>query len=273
MIIDQNFVEGRPLSKSSLKAFRKSPRHYLAYLDKKFKATPAMILGSVVDTLTLEPDKFDKRFMVFQKATGKGSVAANNEMKMKAAEKKITLITEEQYQTAQNCVEALYSHEESRQLLEAKKGIQKRLSWRNKSTNLPLIGYQDFEAHVWETDFVIDLKTAASADPMEFNRSASKFEYDLDVGAYLDAHHKIWYRFPSFIFLVVETTEPFNVSVIFVDDTTAGEAKDEFYGTLKAFRHCMNNYPDFNVGYEFRLMGTKGYFNLELPKWKKSLFK
>ena len=238
MIIDQNFVEKRPLSKSSLKAFRKSPRHYLAYLDKKFAATPAMILGSVVDTLTLEPDKFDKRFMVFQKATGKGSMAANNEMKMKAAEKKITLI-----------------------------------SWRNKSTNLPLIGYQDFEAHVWETDFVIDLKTATSADPMEFNRSASKFEYDLDVGAYLDAHHKIWYRFPSFIFLVVETSEPFNVSVIFVDDTTAGEAKDEFYGTLKAFRYCMNNYPDFNVGYEFRLMGTKGYFNLELPKWKKSLFK
>jgi len=272
MIINQNFIEERPLSKSSLKAFRKSPRHYLLYLQQKFEPTPSMILGSVVDTLTLEPDEFDNRFVVFQKATGKGSMAANNEMKMKAAKKKITLITEKQYKTAKICVESLYSHNESRQILEAKKNIQKRLSWRNKATNLPLIGYQDFESHVWDTDFLIELKTSVSSDPSDFNRAAANLNYDMDVGAYLDAHHKIWYRFPSFIFLVVETSEPYNTSVIFVEDSTADEAKNEFYGTLKAFRYCMNNYPDFNVGYEFKIMKTREYFRLKFPKWKKKLF-
>ena len=50
------------LSPSSLRAFCKSPRHFIAYKLRKFKPTPAMIFGSLVDCLITQPDQFDKHF-------------------------------------------------------------------------------------------------------------------------------------------------------------------------------------------------------------------
>jgi hypothetical protein len=57
-------VEAREisLSPSSLRAFCRSPRHFIAYKLGKFKPTPAMIFGSLVDCLVTQPDTFDKHF-------------------------------------------------------------------------------------------------------------------------------------------------------------------------------------------------------------------
>lgn len=57
-------VEAREisLSPSSLRAFCRSPRHFIAYKLGKFKPTPAMIFGSLVDCLITQPDKFDQHF-------------------------------------------------------------------------------------------------------------------------------------------------------------------------------------------------------------------
>jgi hypothetical protein len=57
-------VEAREisLSPSSLRAFCRSPRHFIAYKLGKFKPTPAMIFGSLVDCLVTQPDTFNKHF-------------------------------------------------------------------------------------------------------------------------------------------------------------------------------------------------------------------
>lgn len=57
-------VEAREisLSPSSLRAFCRSPRHFIAYKLGKFKPTPAMIFGSLVDCMITQPDKFDQHF-------------------------------------------------------------------------------------------------------------------------------------------------------------------------------------------------------------------
>ena len=272
--VTQEFIESRPLSASSLKAFRKSPKHYLEYLQKPFEASDAMILGSLVDVLTLTPEQFDMRFLEFIKPNlrTKDGKAEMERIRTTASEKRLTLVTPEQVKTAKICVESLMSYDVSRQLIEAKKNVQKRLSWRNKKNNLPLIGYQDFESTAWGEHFVVDLKTARDADPDKFSRDAANFDYEIQAGAYLDAYHKTKYQFPGFIFLVVETTAPFNVSVNFCDSNYTERAKDEFLGTLDAFRYCMDNYPDFQVGYEFRLFGTRDYFNMSIPKYKKKVY-
>lgn len=271
-VVTQEFIESRPLSASSIKAFRKSPKHYLMYLKKPFVPSESMILGSVVDVLALTPEEFDKRFFVFQKATGTGSRAVNQKAKDDAAAKGLMLITPDQVETAKLCVESLYSHDISKQLLEHKKNVQRKLLWRNKENNLPLIGYQDFESNVWGDKFIVDLKTTRSADPDEFSRQAASLDYEIQAGAYLDAYHKKFYQFPYFIFLAVETSEPYNVSVNFCDTKYVERAKSEFYGSLKAFRYCMDNFPEFNIGYDFRLMGTMSYFSMDIPRYKKERF-
>lgn len=271
--INQEFVEKRPLSPSSLKAFRKSPKHYLQYVFEPRYASDAMKLGSLVDILALTPELFDKKYMVGTKPDLRSNKGKEDWAKMlvQANALKKTIVDQSDYDKAKKMVESLMSVDMSRQLLEGKQHVQRKLEWRNKKNNLPLLGYIDFDAKVWGEKFIVDLKTAASAEPDKFARDAAGFDYELQVGGYLDAYHKKYFQFPNFIFLVVESVEPFNVSVNFCDSKYIERAKDEWQGTLTAFRYCMDNHK-FNTGYEFRLMNTNNYFSIEIPKYKKKLF-
>jgi len=47
--------------------------------------------------------------------------------------------------------------------------------------------------------------------------------------------------------------------------------RDEFLGSLKAFRYCMDN-DLFSQGYEFRLMKLMNYFSLTKPGYAKSRY-
>ena len=55
------------LSYSALKAFAKSPNHYLQYVNKEHTETPAMVLGSLTHCLVLEPERFAAKFAVAPK--------------------------------------------------------------------------------------------------------------------------------------------------------------------------------------------------------------
>ena len=268
--ITQEFIESRPLSYSSLKKFRESPRHYASkFLTPKKPDTEAMILGKIVESLVFESkEQFEKQFRVFKKASGTGSKALNDAVKDQAKADKILLITEDDLQTAKYCKESLLDHNESRQLIEGKTMYQQRLEWRNKASNLPLLGYLDFRSNAWDSDILVDLKTTNNADPDEFTRAIVKWDYHIQAAAYLDAYHKKFYQFPMFIFLAVETKEPYNVSVNFMESKILELAKDEFLGSLLAFRKCMDD-KQFHKGYEFRLFDNLDYFAVRMPGYYK----
>lgn len=272
MEINQQFIENRPLSYSSLKAFRKSPKHYINYLEQPFIDTPATLLGKVVDCLALTPELFEKRFLEYVKPDLRSTKGKeeNEKMLSYATANKLTLVSPDDVKTAKICVESLLSTKTSADLLKAKKRAQIKLSWRNKENNLPLLGYADFESFMWDELFVVDLKTASDADPDIWQRDFFKYDYTIQAGAYLDGYHKQFYKFPYFVFLVVETKEPFNVSVNFVDSKMVEFCKQEFYGTLKAFRYCMDNNL-FKQGYEFRTQ-TMDYFSIQKPAYIKNKF-
>lgn len=270
MITDE-FLKTRPLSPSSLKAFRKSPRHYLMYLNKTFVQSDAMKLGSLIDCLALEPESFKKRYLVINSKPNMRSNAGKEEWEMFASEamlNKQSIITQEDLDTAQRSVESLYSYKVSRELLEAKKNVQGEIRWTDKKTGLPILGRIDFESEAWGNKFIVDLKSARDADPDVFNRQAYDFDYHFQAGGYLEGYHKKRFQFPSFIFLAVETSEPFNVSVNFCEQKYTEQGKVEFRGTLMAFRYCMDHNL-FDSGYEFRLMGLGEYFPMRLPSYYK----
>jgi len=55
------------LSYSALKAYAKSPNHYLMYVGREFVETPAMVLGSALHCLVLEPQEWSKRYITAPK--------------------------------------------------------------------------------------------------------------------------------------------------------------------------------------------------------------
>ncbi|MFA5298324.1 MAG: PD-(D/E)XK nuclease-like domain-containing protein, partial [Lutibacter sp.] len=256
-----------------LKAFRKSPKHYIQYLTEKRAPTDAMLIGSIVDCLALTPELFDKKFRVYAKPNMRTNAGKSEFAKLlqSAGELKQMLIDNEQLLTAQKTVAALYSHPEAKMLLEAKKKAQIKLSWTDRINSLPIVGYVDFETYLWGEKFIVDLKTTKDADPDIFVKDYIKFDYLLQTGTYLCGYHKTRFSFPYMIYLAVETDEPFNVSVNFIESKEMEKAEAEFNGTLKAFRYCMDN-ALFGQGYEFRLFGTKEYFALRLPGYWKPTF-
>lgn len=273
--ITDDFLLNRPLSPSSLKAFRKSPKHYMEYLFGEKKEIPAFVMGNIIDCLLTEPEMFDKRVMKYEKPnlrTNAGRAEMEN-IKAIANEKHMTLATQEEIDRGRMAVDGCLSVDLARELVEAGVGGQINLKWTDRETNLPIRGRTDMESKAWGERWIVEIKTtgkAQGADPDNFQRDALRLGYDIQMAAYLDGYHKTRFMFPNFAFIVIETEEPFNCSVNFCDNKFIEQAKQEWAGTLKAFRYCMDN-KLFHQGYEFRLH-TMPYFSMRYPGWNKQLF-
>lgn len=272
--ITLEFLQKRPLSYSSLKAFRKSPRHYIMYLNGVFQPSPAMEMGSLLDCKLLTPENFHKEYLVVKRKPDKRTNAGKAEwadMLLQASLNKQRIAFSEDILIVDRAIEEVMAHERARELLEAKTAVQQTLRWVDRETGLPLTGKIDFQTQAWGMQSIVDLKSSEDADPDEFIRKAYNFDYHFQTGMYLEGFHKSFYQFPNFLFLVVELSEPFNVSVIFCDSKFTAAAKAEVRGTLKAFKYCLDN-KMFNVGYDFRLFGTRPYFSMQLPGYAKKRY-
>jgi hypothetical protein len=81
----------------------------------------------------------------------------------------------------------------------------------------------------WKPGLLVDLKTTVNADPKEFGRTAYNLGYEQSAAHYTDGvFHATGERLP-FIFVLVEKTAPYLVSVVQLDDDalTAGRALND----------------------------------------------
>jgi hypothetical protein len=96
---------------------------------------------------------------------------------------------------------------------------------------------------------VVDLKTARSADPRAFNRSAADFGYDIQRAFY--THTLRLARGDedaAFVFIVVETEAPHLVSVIELDDEFTAIGRARMRRAIDTFKACRD--ADEWPGYE-----------------------
>ena len=269
-IINEDFIKRRPVSYSRLKEFRKSPRHYVASFEKPFIESDQMLIGSVTDCLLIEGEEaFNLQYQPYSSFPKRSNDAKAEWAQMvdNARTEKKRLVSNEIIVTAKECVQAIRDYPDAQQYLNMRKRHQ-RIRWTDRETKLPCVGVTDWDCLIDEQLVIVDLKTAASADPEDFTRDAWKWEYFLQVGAYLEGYKHAYFQFPMFVFIVVETTELHNVSINFVEAKYAEFCREEWKGTLRAFRKCLDN-DMWDSGYEYRLMDTGNYFALRKPGYGK----
>jgi hypothetical protein len=263
-------LEARPLSYSSLKAFAQSPKHFIKYRTSPFEPSPAMILGSAFEDYLFEPEKFKKKYVAYRPATGTGSRAINEAKKQEARDNHIIFLKPEEFNTLELMKESLMSTDNIRPYIDNVTAKQVELRWRAGKTKLPFVGYVDFETEVHGAQFAVDLKTAASADPDEFPRAAYKFHYNYQWAAYATGYERMKYKWPHFAYLAVETVEPYNASLFFIEPKTMQESRDEWNAIVTAFEYCMEH-EMFHMGYQFRSL-TMPYFSMHKPGYYKPKF-
>ena len=263
-------LEERPLSYSSLKHFRKSPKHYVQYIVEPRKPpTDSQIIGTAFELALFEPEKYGERIMVYEKPNLRSNAGKEEWQKIKDQGKGKVMITEEQAKTVQEMTVSARSNDEMMRYVSSVTRLQRRLKWTDKKAGIPFIGYVDAEGQPFGEDFSFEIKTTKSADPNDFIRDYIKYDYHMQTATYSAGYSRIG-RFPNFMVLAFENTAPYNCTPFLIEGKTLEAAKEEWRNSVDAFRFCIDN-DMFDKGYEF-LLQSMDYFALRIPGYYKPRF-
>lgn len=236
------------ISRSALMRFKRSPYHYQQDYLTDYKdtgqPTPSMIVGELVHTLVLEPEKFHERYFVdfkVDRRTREGKLSYAN-MEMQARGK--TRISEQTELTARNIALGVQKNEIARNLFSSGE-IEQSIFFTHKQTGLQVKSRPD----LWKDNVVIDLKTTVDASFRAFQSSASSYGYFLQAGMIHEALASIDIKMESFIFIAVEKKYPFAVGIYTLDHDALDWGINHFNELMGQFAKCksLNEWPGFPI--------------------------
>lgn len=256
---EEQYRASEAISKSDLDwiAPPKTPAHYKAKKDglNVQPTTPAMMLGSLIHRAVLEPDTMSDFVtrpagMDFRSKEGKAWRDANVGK---------TVLTHEEAVQVKEMVDAVWSHP-----------IAKRI-FKDAATEVCLFAEDaDGMSRKGRLDAMIkgnvvpDLKTAHSADAMEFERSIGKYRYHVQAAYYIDLCNLLDMDKSEFVYVVVEKEPPYAVAVYSLDQDAIRLGRLEYQRDLAAVRKCMESgeWPAFPS--EMRVVGLPEYIRKQV---------
>lgn len=244
------------VSKSDLDLINRSPAYYKYAKENPKEQTAAMLLGSVVHKLVLEPERFADEYVVAP-AVDKRTKKGKDEWKefIDSIDNE-TVIDRETYETAKLLASSVRNHPIAARLLQ---GGQAESSYFWEENGIKCKCRPDY----LRTDIkcVIDLKTTQNGSPDSFTKSAYDYRYHVQAAWYLRGLRACGVDVENFIFIAVEKEPPYTVCVYTADELMiklGNIIADENFRTLC---ECMKS--DNWYGYE----NTPIIHSLSLPDW------
>lgn len=252
------------ISKSDLDLLAKSP--YLLKLKKDGKyqseASPSQILGSAVHKLVLEKDDFINEFAIepnLDKRTKDGK-AEYNEFLAKNSHK--IIIKSDEFEKADLIANSVLEMKATANFLKDGKAEQ---SYFSEIDGVKVKCRPDFYNE--NLGLIIDLKTTSDASPNGFMKSIANFNYHIQTAFYSDILRSLGKKVNKFLFIAVETKEPYLVGFYELDEAAIEKGREKYKELLNLWKWCVENdcyfqYGDFKDG-KFNPVKT-----LNLPAWK-----
>jgi hypothetical protein len=257
-------VEGGSLSSTGAKAILRSPAHYKWQQENDVKkatfdlghAVHSMVLGVGLEIIAIPDD-----------VLASNGAASTKEAKAFIAEAREAGKVPLKADVVAECTaltEAVLAHPLARTLLDQKGKAEQSLFAQDPETGVWLRARIDYLTDASEGSTIVDLKTAASADPRDFGRSAAEFGYDIQ---------HCWYQYvlelargdknTDFRFIVVEKSAPYLVSVIELDGLFSIIGNMRMRRAIETYKKCkeINEWP----GYEAisHLVGPPSWLSYE----------
>ena len=195
------------ISASGLKEiYKKSVYHFL---NRKFKESPAMKLGTAVHQAILEPDDFYDIYHIIEKIDKRTKAGKEEYEKQKnLAENKIILESDTHYIIK----EILNSFREHKLAQHYCKG-EIELSHYLKHEGVDVRVRPDCINRI--SNFISDVKTCQDNSPEVFKRDIYKWGYHLQAAFYMDM-----LGIDKFKFIAITTSYPYTVEVYTLDEDT-----------------------------------------------------
>jgi len=241
---------------TSLKDWATNPQRAKAKADTPMVATPAMITGRLLHQFVLEPRRFKKEH--FMAPACKRNTIAGRELYEAAitANPGRDPVREEDWVQFESMREAVMEHPKGGAYLRCRGKAEVSVFWDDERTGLACKGRIDKLAT--RQGAIIDLKTCQDASPRAVGRSVSQFNYHLQAAFYTDGLMANGFDDVQFIFVFVEKTAPWSVSVVQLSD-------DYLAAGRRLYHKALNNYAMCHEADLFP--GWDEIITLERPSW------
>ena len=262
-LIDKLIRHESYLSYSAISNFKESPKSFIDYKLKTKEPTDAMVFGTLVHCLILEPDLFEQRYFVIDDAEqiaiiGGAKPRATNAykewFKVESSKAEGRIIVEPADYTAAKIM-AMTVRTNRAAAMQLKKVTEKEKSIEWELKNFKFRGIIDGDGEI-----VIDLKTCADASPRKFQRSIVEMDYHIQAALYLKGLGEVK---PYYIIAVDKSG---GVSVHLLSETLIEHAFKEIDFLLDKFNECIIN-ETFDNSFDFWSERYDGSFLADKPAY------
>ena len=238
---------------SSLKQMEFSPQKYKHAVEVP-SDSDVFRLGRAGHCASLEPGKYDSRFVVF---SGRKQGKAWDQFEAEALAGGRDVLTEKEQAAAWGMANAMRSNEKVAEYLKGKVEVSCFVD------HLPGIGELVHEAAVrldvdCENGAIADLKGVKDASPDAFGRAAANYKWHAQAAFY----HDVWLTETGedrpFVFVAVEKTAPYACAVYVVPDSAICAGRDIYQRWLERLAQCKRTgeWPGYDA-----------VSWLKMPKW------
>ena len=224
-----------------LKELNRSPLHYQHVVKEGREPTPALSLGIAAHCATLEPERFERQFAIWDRRTDSGRMAPRNGRWWDAflnANQGKEIITEDESIAAMQLALAVRNDPVARPYLLAG-DPEVVMQWQ--------IGPRKCKARVdWLTGIegertIVGLKTTRDCRAFQFGRQAANLGYALQWAFYADGYQELKGKQPRMIEIVVESAAPYACAVYEIPDDVLVYGREEYQRLLSVLDECERN--------------------------------
>ena len=234
-----------------------SPLHYKYFLDHEEEETEALIVGSALHTLVLEPDEFDKRFLVADtcsaivrstgvKCTKAGQVFDGERWFCGIHGKGFPLapgikrLTQKQSDLVYAMAAGILKSDVAKAFINDEGHNELSIVWDDSATGIRCKGRIDLE-RIQSWGSIGDLKTTDSPTPWDFQRSISGYGYDRQVAWYIDGATAVGIKPESFVFICPEKKPPYDVGLFRMQSDAIAIGREQNEWLMKRLKWCRDN--------------------------------
>lgn len=242
--VPENLYHMRPgASRSDLKTIlQKSPRHAILRKDDEEEPTEAKRFGAMFHQYLLEPERFKATHVAMPNFTDMFGPMQSSKNRAKRDEwmetnlKGKTGVDPDDLRTLSKMVESASSLTVVQNLLRGGISEPSIYWWENG------VLYKCRPDYLRKDRVIVDIKTIISADIDTFQSQVARYRYDLQDAHYVEGTEKfLGEKIDAFIFICVEKTEPYGVSVFTLDPVWRGFAKQDLDTAKTIYRECVTN--------------------------------
>lgn len=227
------------LSSSLLKQVLAGPKAYARFLEFGFKRTKAMDLGSIIHAKLLEPETFDSVIWRFPEGIKAATKAGKEYRAAIEKEQKNKLHCDS---STDKKLDGILHNFPSNAMAALRIGHQE-LSLFVKCEELGLYKCR-FDNIDYDNGIIVDLKTTSNLSA--FRWQVKDLNYDLAAYAYRHAAEYYWKRKFRFLWIVVETVEPYEVAWFDVSSNTFFDGEEKYHNA----RSLLDDYTFLGIKHD-----------------------